>query len=123
MRVIRGIPIYFDVDQTLLMFGYDKHPDAVEVERNGVKLKVVPHKQHIDLIKTTKFRKHVVIVWSAGGAEWAEFAIKFLKLEKYVDYVASKPAWFTDDRPADFFMPESNRIYFPLEDFKEKKKK
>jgi phosphoserine phosphatase len=59
---------------------------------------------HIEDIKRHKARGHLVCVWSAGGSEWAEAAVKALKLEKYVDLVIAKPTWVIDDLEPNQFL-------------------
>lgn len=63
-----------------------------------------PHKKHIEQLKLHKLRGHTVIVWSAGGWEWAEAVVRALKLEQYVDLVIEKPMWFYDDLMPNEFM-------------------
>lgn len=63
-----------------------------------------PHKKHIEQLKQHKMRGHVIVIWSAGGDEWAMAVVKALKLEAYVDLVISKPTWYYDDIPCQEFM-------------------
>jgi phosphoserine phosphatase len=63
-----------------------------------------PHKKHIEQLKLHKLRGHTIIVWSAGGWEWAEAVVRALKLEQYVDLVIEKPMWFYDDLMPNEFM-------------------
>lgn len=91
---------FFDVDDTLIMW-YD----------NGITWE--PHTKHVDMLKKAKIRGQFVVVWSAGGYEWAEKAVKMLKLEKYVDIVMSKPDWWVDDLPADKVLSKHGEIYLP----------
>ncbi len=118
MIVLRENAWFCDVDDTLVMWGMRDHPEAKEFENCGFKELLVPHAKHIELLKQAKFRGHVVIVWSAGGADWAEEVVKKLGLESYVDVIVSKPDWFIDDLRAGEFMPEMNRVY--IEDYKKK---
>ena len=123
MIVIPGNTIvYFDVDDTLVM--WDPPKDKLEAEgidvicpaglicvdgnleqAPGFKAKLLPHKKHIEKLKKHKMRGHTVVVWSAGGYDWAEAAIKVLQLEKYVDVVISKPKWAYDDMPPERILP------------------
>jgi hypothetical protein len=64
-------------------------------------------------MKKHKARGHKIVVWSAGGWEWAKSVVETLELTEIVDLVMSKPAWFYDDIPSSSFMPEHNRIYKP----------
>jgi hypothetical protein len=50
-------------------------------------------------------------VWSAGGHEWAEKAVRMLGIEEYVDVVMSKPAWWIDDLPANKILNGNSEIY------------
>lgn len=91
--------LFVDVDDTLIIWedlGFDKWH---------------PHQKHIDMIKRFHARGQPVIVWSAGGYEWALEAVRRLGLEEYVHTVMSKPAWYIDDLRSEEFLPEVNRIY------------
>lgn len=112
MKTIHGITAYFDVDDTLLMWGLNDHPEAIEVDFQGVKKKLVVHKTHITKMEEHKFRGHRIIVWSAGGSEWAEYVVKLLKIEHLVDLVITKPDWYYDDLRSEVFMPENTRVYY-----------
>lgn len=68
--------------------------------------RVKPHKKHIEQLKLHKSRGHTIIVWSAGGWEWAEAAVRALKLEKFVDLVLEKPLWCYDDLQPSEFIPK-----------------
>lgn len=101
MITIEGITVYFDVDETLTMFhGYETNDFAVSINH-----------RHVRAIKEHAHRGHKIVVWSAGGAKWAEQVVKELELEKYVDVCMAKPSWFYDDKRAEEFMPEINRVY------------
>jgi phosphoserine phosphatase len=62
--------------------------------------RVKPHKKHIEALKQHYLRGHTVIVWSAGGWEWAEAAVRALGLQPYVHLVIEKPTWYYDDLQA-----------------------
>lgn len=103
---------YFDVDDTILIWDQSlDHPDGFYIDD----IFVVPHKKHIEQLKKHKARDHTIVVWSAGGANWAKKAVELLQLEPYVDFVLAKPSWFYDDKKPDEFMNEINRVYYPLE--------
>lgn len=118
--------VFFDVDDTLV--AWDATPEQLEergieiicpgslvsVDEDGTqgfapewKQLILPHRKHIEQLKKHKMRNHTVVVWSAGGWDWAHAAVKALKLEKFVDLVISKPTWTYDDLPASEFMPKS----------------
>jgi phosphoserine phosphatase len=113
---------FFDVDDTLVM--WDATPEQLEergvdftcpgslvtIDECGTegfapewKQRLLPHRVHIEQLKKHKQRGHTIIVWSAGGYDWAAAVVKALGLENYVDLVISKPSWFYDDlMPSEF---------------------
>jgi hypothetical protein len=111
-------PTYFDVDDTLVKWNKATdeekakavpftHPACRGVNADGDIVDypawteyLVPHKKHIEQMKAHKLRGHTVIVWSAGGWQWAETAVRTLGLDKYVDLILEKPLWFYDDLQA-----------------------
>lgn len=70
-----------------------------------------PHQAHIDLIKRFHARNQQVVVWSAGGWEWALRVVQELELEPYVQAVLCKPVWWVDDLTAKEILLDSGRIY------------
>ena len=114
MRIIPCVcPTYYDVDGTLIKW----NPSPKEVEKHGIEFKngnlsmiIVPHRVHIEQLKRSKIRGHTVIVWSAGGYQWAADVIKALKLEKYVDVVIEKPTFVWDDLQPEQFMHKSSYL-------------
>lgn len=114
---------YFDVDDTLVM--WNSTPE--ELEQRGVdfecpgslvliddelkespswKTRLLPHRFHIEQLKKHKMRGHTIIVWSAGGWDWAAAVVKALGLETYVDLCISKPTWAYDDLQPNEFIPK-----------------
>lgn len=71
---------------------------------------LVPYLPHIEQLKKHKARGHTVVVWSAGGYDWAKVAVEALGLTQYVDLVISKPTWAYDDLPPNEYMPKSQYI-------------
>lgn len=98
MIKLSGLTVWFDVDDTLVL--WDKE-----------KVSYTYSKKHAKALKEHALRGHTVIVWSAGGADWAERVVREMGLEWCVDLVTSKPSWFYDDKTASYFMPEHNRVY------------
>jgi len=92
---------YFDVDSTLALWGCD--------EKDGPFY--YPNEVIINELKQHKLRNHTVVVWSAGGLDWAKRIVKEFKLEEYVDLVICKPSWIWDDLPASKWLPESIRFW------------
>jgi hypothetical protein len=125
MLVVEGLATFFDVDDTLVMWGHGDHPEARTIhcpksktlidgelrESPAWSELVVPNKANISQLVKHKQRGHRIIVWSAGGADWAEAVVRALDLTAHVDMVVSKPSWFYDDLTASEFMPEINRVY------------
>lgn len=89
---------FCDVDNTLIMW-----------EKNGHTWK--PHNAHIELLKRAKIRGQFVVVWSAGGGEWAEKAIDLLGIREFVDIAIGKPMWWVDDLTADEILFKHNKIF------------
>lgn len=95
MNDIGDTPVVcFDVDDTLIM--WDVEPCASEkntitfTDDNGNTFVCKYHKAHVEHIKAHKSRGHYIIVWSAGGGEWAKKAVEILNLTSYVDQTMSK---------------------------------
>ena len=94
----------FDVDQTLIFWDYDKEYDpeqSIEITcpHDGEVTYHSAHKKHIHFLKKLKARGLFIIVWSSNGTAWAETVARSLGLEKYVDFVMSKPEKIIDDLP------------------------
>lgn len=129
---------FFDVDDTLVMWGRGQKgdPGVVEIicpasrysralfdlnqnspltssteeivyEAGTWTEYLIPHKKHIEQMKLHKLRGHTIVVWSAGGWEWAVEVVKALGLEQYVDLVMEKPTWCYDDKQAEEYIPKS----------------
>lgn len=93
MDVLRNdIVVCIDVDDTLILWN---HPEP-DMEIDGIKVR--RHKEHIESLKRHFVRGHYVIVWSAGGFDWAKKAIERLSLTSYVHKVMCKPRWMLDDK-------------------------
>jgi FMN phosphatase YigB (HAD superfamily) len=109
--------IFFDVDDTLVMWKNDySHPfnDPGVFEFNdpydwGRSIFLKPHGKHIKLLKDKHARGYVIVVWSAGGAPWAQEVITKLGLSKYVTLIITKPSKFVDDLTASEVL--GTRIY------------
>ncbi len=114
MKVVTRPNVFFDVDDTLVM--WNQAPDSPEMVKlpllDGHVEPLVIHQSHIKQLKDHKARGHYVVVWSAGGWEWALAVVKALGLENYVDEVMDKPHWYYDDCKVTEWMPDCNRVYF-----------
>lgn len=116
MKVIEGDNVYYyDCDDTLVMWD-NKHKtetNTVLFNCHGFSENLVPHQGHIDHLKKAKqFDKATIIVWSAGGWEWAKQVVETLGLEEYVDAVMTKPNYYIDDLNCTDFM--GKHIYKPF---------
>ena len=101
---------YFDVDGTLIeylgsAFQYSL-PTCLVINDRAF----LPVEKHIEKIKDHNAQGHYVVVWSAGGREWAEKIISLLKLEPYVDAIITKPNWIYDDYDPSEWMPKRQYI-------------
>lgn len=120
--VVRSTKIYFfDVDDTLV-FSCHFPPDGMNLGELdylhiGGQLWYI-HTAHTKLVMDLKARGHTVVVWSAGGWEWAEKVVEALHLTEYVDVVMSKSDGFCDDKPSSAFMSEADRFYIPIGDMR-----
>lgn len=116
--VLHSVAItYVDVDETLIFWeakDIDADDCVIEVTDpyiNGTRVKVVPHWRNIRLLQRKFGQGHKIVVWSAGGSEWAETIVKALKIEPFVHLILSKPTHIIDDKEMkDWGVP---RIYLP----------
>lgn len=102
MHVIKNeLTVAFDCDDTLVLWNKENHPKAITFLCPYTKehIRLVPHTEHIKLLKDYKGRGYNITVWSAGGWEWAETVVKTLELENYVDIVQNKMIKYVDDLP------------------------
>ncbi len=118
MKVInQESTIFFDVDDTLVMWGKaKKHEKVVHITcpYGSQQETLRPHKGHIKVLKDRSKRGSFIIVWSAGGYQWANAVVKALGLEDYVNLIMSKPQMYVDDKKAKDIMGE--RLYIPYGD-------
>jgi hypothetical protein len=116
MKIIEGDNCYYyDCDDTLVMWDniYKTEANTVLFNCHGFKENLVPHQEHISHLKKAKtFDKATIIVWSAGGWEWAKEVVEKLGIEEYVDAVMTKPNFYIDDLACKEFM--GTRIYKPM---------
>src|SRR5688500_2572538 len=96
--------IFVDCDDTLVMWDDKYKKDdlsncvLVADPNSGFAVQLVPHDDHIRYIKNAKqFNHQTIVVWSAGGWEWAKAVVEALGLQEYVDAVMEKPTMYIDD--------------------------
>jgi hypothetical protein len=113
MKVINKDSTYmFDVDSTLIFWipaGQVPPADAICVDYYGENVYLLPHDEHIQLLKASVARGRNTVVWSGNGFQWCENVLKALKLDELDLTVMSKPAGYVDDLPCGEWM--GNRIY------------
>ena len=107
--------VAFDCDDTLVMWE-DKFsepgPERIEIidpNDNG-RLFLRPHKLHIRKLKMYYKTGWFVIIWSAGGADWARTVRDSLGLKEYAHLTMSKPSVVFDDLPVGEGI--GRRLYF-----------
>ena len=109
---------HFDVDDTLIIWvtnmTEEQEKRAVQVVDSMGTTFHIPNTPMIDKLKAHHEKGDVVVVWSQGGADWAEAVVKALKLEKYVHAILTKPTHYYDDLEVDVWMPK--RIYENIEE-------
>ena len=103
--------VAFDVDNTLVFWEYDENKPQVAIQVDDHDEMFSVHEKHVEALKKHATRGHQVIVWSAGGSDWAEAVVKALQLEKYVDIIMPKPDWIYDDISPNEFLPNNLYIY------------
>lgn len=114
MLVLRGPIVYCDVDDTLVRWT----PIAGEYVVSSfvrldpltgeyVYLEFIP--ETIEALRRHAIRGHKIVVWSAGGAEWAQDVVTMLKLGNIVQACLDKPTWWYDDVPADEILRSHTR--------------
>lgn len=97
---------YFDVDSTLTMADLN---GELNVKNRGATIDFDGHFTHCLEMERHKARGHAVVVWSMGGAAWAERACKILGIDHLVDVYLTKPIFLYDDLEPSEFLPK--RIY------------
>lgn len=107
--------VFFDVDETLILWVDPKTPGAQFVNdpyMPGELVFFVPHISHINLLKRTYHQDSAIVVWSYGGVRWATTIVEKLGLTDFVSLILRKPQIYVDDKPMEKWFPK--RIY--LED-------
>lgn len=95
--------VMVDVDDTLVMHCIDDSMPSIQVYDTVEDKFMTMHVNMpmVRLMKEEKSRGAYIIVWSAGGYEYASNVIRALHLEKFVDEVMSKPKVYLDDKPVE----------------------
>lgn len=117
MMVVSEHPVvFFDVDETLVITRDIEHVPhnvlEIQVCEGRKPIKVVPHWDHVRVLRQFSQRGHTVVVWSAGGSRWAQAVVRALDLEDYVDLVMPKPSFYFDDQPPAAWMGRGDYLPF-----------
>lgn len=110
--------VFFDCDDTLVTWGNPYMSPSSELKwiyipSRSKSFLVGVHTKHVQNLKEHFHRGHTVVVWSAGGSEWAKAVVDSLGLEAHVDLVMPKPTWFYDDQKSEHFLSEDKRRFLP----------
>jgi FMN phosphatase YigB (HAD superfamily) len=97
MTVLKYPTVFFDVDDTLVMWDENLEGSTVCIECDGHINHMVRNEGNIEELKRHKSRGVNIIVWSKGGYYWAEKVVHALGLDDYVDVVMTKPICYYDD--------------------------
>lgn len=112
-RIKCNKPTYLDIDDTLILWAptqeqLDKYGiDFEHTYDDGTKVKgrLVPHRVHLRQLKRHQERGHTIILWSAGGEQWAYAAACILGIDGLDNvYSIEKPVWAYDDKQPQEFM-------------------
>lgn len=99
--------VMVDCDDTLILW----HPGSQDSTSIVIQDSLVkPNTQVIETIKKLSRIGYNIIVWSAGGYEWASAVVSALELTSFVDIVMSKPEMYFDDIHCTEWMGEWNRV-------------
>ena len=104
--------VFFDVDDTLVMWDEKITGDTVSINCDGQLNHMVINKGNLEELKRHGSRGIDVIVWSKGGVHWAEMVVRALKIEKYVAGIMTKPFCYYDDLKN----PLGSHRYFNIEE-------
>jgi len=101
--------VYFDVDDTLIIWIENTHPDAEEaivINDSAGSTLTLPIKENIEKLKAHFALGDTIVVWTQGGAEWAEAVVKAYGLESFVHLCLGKPELAYDDLAPNEWMLE-----------------
>jgi len=135
--ILDGLTVWFDVDDTLIFWRLPKNYKGPKVKvkhyegegmfaQNFTKTFAI-NTAAVDALKVYKKNGHNIVVWSAGGCNWAREVVYALGLRELVDVIVDKPTLIFDDLSADEWMPTplspmpkhwslqpSGAVYYPM---------
>ena len=97
MIILEKPTVFFDVDDTLVMWDETLKGDTVCISCDDHLVHMAINKGNLEELKRHGSRGIDVIVWSKGGVHWAKQVVRALKLEKYVAVIMAKPFCYYDD--------------------------
>lgn len=115
--IAKDVTFPFDVDKTLIFWkpkGQEPHEFDIKIDYYGEEVSVVPHLEHIQLLRATLARGRNAVVWSGNGYQWAKNVIEALVKAGHLTstdgiVIMSKPVGYVDDMDAATWM--GNRVY------------
>jgi len=117
MKKINDRPLVaIDVDDTLIYWQHKPGRRSVSIPVDNHDEMFDVHEGHVEALKKHAARGHTILVWSAGGSDWAEAVIKALQLEEYVDIIMPKANWIYDDISPNEFLPNNLYIHEEADD-------
>ncbi len=102
-----GRAVYFDVDDTLILWPHTTDRLSVsqlcDIDALAPLVKIHgfwyrKHLKHIAEVVKQKLLNKTIVIWSANSAQWAKDVAIALDIDKYVDYFLDKPEFYFDDR-------------------------
>lgn len=119
MHVVEKDVVYpFDVDNTLVFWvpaGKEPPAGSVKADYYGEMVNLIPHKEHVQLLKANLARGRGVVVWSGNGYQWAKNVLLALGFPESADItIMAKPAGHVDDLPCTEWM--GNRVWIKPSD-------
>jgi predicted phosphatase len=109
MRVIKRRPVFFDVDNTIILWDMSKYPDlnTVDVVHINGTATVAVHQKNLNMLVRLWKCGRFIVVHSGNGHAWAASVIRALGIEDCVDLVLDKPGdLYVDDMPAGHWLGE-----------------
>lgn len=113
----KDITFPFDVDKTLVFWkpeGQEESEFDIKVDYYGEMVSVIPHMEHVQLLRATIARGRNALVWSGNGYKWAKNVIEALEKAGHLPttkgiVIMTKPAGYVDDMDASTWI--GNRTY------------
>ena len=96
-----GPSAFCDVDDTLIVWndkvGEELNLPQVEIECRGIMKTYYTNPYNLEYIRKLAARGHAIVLWSAGGSDWAEAVAYGLDLDEMIFAAMAKPTYYIDD--------------------------